>query len=273
MQPARQDQVGGDDSPLTLETRTGAPVTEALIMTRATMVVGDTRNPNDTATRRRRPARPLAAALVLVAVIPLAAGAATGVPDHATAREYGSGWTCDPGFREDAGGCSTIVVPEHAYADGSTYGSGWQCRWGYKRVSAGCEAIQEPAHAFLFGSRGDAWKCERGYRRQNGACEAIVLPAHAYLTHRTDLYDVTGWRCERGYRVVDGGCAEIALPENAFLDDGRDGKGWDCERGYVANGDRCTAVRVPANAHLDFSGSGWECDLPYRQRSAGCELP
>ena len=158
------------------------------------------------------------------------------VPENATSMSYGKGWECIQGYRPDRGACNAVNVPDNAYATGSSYGRGW--------------------------------KCKRGYRQLDEACVAIIVPPNAYLNHTG-----TGWTCDRGYRLDDNGCVAIEVPANGYLTEANYGPWWTCERGYRAAGTRCVAVQLPANAHLDYSGSGWDCDPPYRNRQNACVPP
>ena len=53
-------------------------------------------------------------ALPLALGIPLHAQAQSSsdrVPENASARSYGNGWSCNPGYRESNGECEAIAVP------------------------------------------------------------------------------------------------------------------------------------------------------------------
>ncbi len=45
-----------------------------------------------------------------------------GVPENAQARSYGTGWSCNLGYRESDGACAAIDIPEFAYATNRSYG-------------------------------------------------------------------------------------------------------------------------------------------------------
>ena len=134
-----------------------------------------------------------------------------------------------------------VGIPEHASA--STYGTGWECDRGYQRVNGACAAIELPANAFLtIGSFGRGWECMRGYRARERTCIAIDLPPHAYLDSSGDR-----WQCERGYRTVAETCVALDVPPHAHLD--ASGDRWECERGYRSARDSCVAIRVPSNGY------------------------
>jgi hypothetical protein len=94
------------------------------------------------------------------------------------------------------------------------------------------------------------------------------VPANAYLDSSGDK-----WECERGYRDAGGACAAIEVPANGYLADSSYGSSWKCDRGYRAVDGACMAVEMPANAHLDYSGSGWDCNRPFRKQQDTCILP
>ena len=65
-----------------------------------------------------------------------AQGRAEVIPEHATARAYGSGWECDPGYQRASGlsdVCTAIALPANAYLTTSSYGRGWDCGAGLSR--------------------------------------------------------------------------------------------------------------------------------------------
>lgn len=158
------------------------------------------------------------------------------MPDNASANRYGTGWFCDPGYRERNGKCRPVEVPPNAYATNKSYGRGWECNRGYQLSGGACVRIEVPPNAYLDMTSGRRWRCERGYRVRAQECVAIAVPEHGYLSGNS--YD-SGWKCNRGYRAVDGDCVALQLPENA---------------------------------HIDYSGNDWTCNPPYRRRGDGCVL-
>lgn len=176
--------------------------------------------------------------LVILTAVPVRAFAKDGtveIPEHASAKKYGSGWECDRGYREINGACAAVKVPANAYPTNVPYGRGWECVRGYRKVDETCAAIKVPPNAYL-NSSGDRWKCDRGYRKVDDACIAVKVPANGYFVDSS--YEV-GWKCERGYRAVN---------------------------------ETCVAVKVPENAHLDYSGNEWDCNRPYQKQQDGCVL-
>ena len=164
-------------------------------------------------------------------------GAETTVPEHATPAQFGSGWTCNSGYRKVAQTCERIVVPENAYLTNRSYGDAWICDHGYRRSRDACMEIALPENAYLNSPRGDDWLCHRGYRKAETGCELIPVPENAYLTGST--YGV-GWKCERGFRYANQVCEPVVIPEHA---------------------------------HLDMSGHDWRCNPPYRKRREVCVAP
>lgn len=177
-------------------------------------------------------------ALLLIGSGSLAAQAgADDIPENASAKRYGSGWTCDSGYRETGGLCALLEVPENAFVTKSDRRRGWECSRGYTIEDESCAAVFLPTNAYLDTIRGDSWKCNRGFRREDDACVVIVVPANGYLS---DL--------SRGF-------------------------GWKCDRGFSASTKTCDAIQLPDNAHLDYTGGNWACDRPYQKRSGECALP
>ena len=152
--------------------------------------------------------------VALLAVLPAAAFAqlaAVGVPENATARTYGGGWTCNRGFRKDDGACQAIRVPANAFPTDATYGSGWQCRRGFRNADNNCVAIEIPKNAYL-NAFGDSWQCERGFEETGATCVLIKVPENGYLS--TSLH-ASGWRCNRGYRADNEQCVAITVESYA----------------------------------------------------------
>jgi len=158
------------------------------------------------------------------------------IPVNASASRYGTGWSCDPGYRRYDRQCRAIEVPSNAYATKKAYGRGWECKRGYLLTDGACVRIEVPQNAYLDMNSGRRWRCKREYRVRGQECIAIEVPKHGYLSGNS--YDL-GWRCKRGYAVVGGDCIALQLPDNA---------------------------------HIDYSGNDWACDPPFRKQDGGCVL-
>jgi hypothetical protein len=73
------------------------------------------------------------ALLTLLLVLALASGTgqvsaevgAGKIPEHASAKSYGSGWTCNRGFKEVKGACVAVNVPANAHLTTTSHGRGW----------------------------------------------------------------------------------------------------------------------------------------------------
>ena len=173
---------------------------------------------------------------ILVPNHALSNGVSDGVPENSSVKSYGGGWSCNPGYRENKGGCAAVKVPENAYPTNKTYGNGWLCKHGFREIS--------------------------------NTCMLIMVPENGYI-------DYSGLRvkCDRGYLLLDDACVEIKVPANAYLMDSYYGPGWTCERGYQALKGACVALNIPENAHIGFSGKVWDCNKPYIERRGSCYLP
>lgn len=158
------------------------------------------------------------------------------IPENATAKSYGGGWSCNKGFRESKGGCIAIRIPENAYPNNKSYGPGWECK--------------------------------RGFREAGETCKRINVPVNGYLD-----YSGMTVKCNRGYLMVDKTCKAIKVPVNAYLNESSYGTGWTCERGYRVERGACVALKIPENAHIGFSGKTWECNRPYIRQLDNCILP
>ncbi len=119
------------------------------------------------------------------------------VPPNASV--YGSGWTCDYGYRRVGNGCQRTEVPPNA----SVYGSGWTCDYGYRRVGNGCQRIEVPSNAFAYGS---GWTCDYGYRRVGNGCQRIEVPPNAFAYG-------SGWTCDIGYKKSGDKCIAMISEE------------------------------------------------------------
>lgn len=223
------------------------------------------------------------------------------VPENARALSYGSGWTCNRGYRAVGDGCEAIRIPDDAFATDTTYGRQWECNrgflaslgkictaipvptngylnasgddWscerGFRRAAGTCVAVKPPANGYL-NATGDGWECDRGYRAGDLACVAVKLPANAYPTFTTYGH---GWECDRGYQEIGETCAAVTVPKNGYFVESSYGLGWKCERGYQPVNKACLPVAMPENAHLGYSGNDWDCNRPYRKGKTGCVLP
>ena len=71
-------------------------------------------------------------ALLLSLALPLAAqpGRAA-VPENATARSYGSGWTCNRGYTQAGDACAPVAVPANGFL--SPFGNDWECDRLYRK--------------------------------------------------------------------------------------------------------------------------------------------
>jgi hypothetical protein len=247
-------------------------------------------------------------ALIVLALLAIAPGAgfaqsgSDGIPKNASAKSYGSGWTCDRGYRAINGGCAAVLVPANAYPIDTSYGRGWECKRGYREVDETCAAIKVPLNGYLE-APGDGWACDRGHREVNGTCATIKVPPNGYLVDASygagwkcdrgyraagdncvaikvpeNGYFVEssygpGWKCDRGYRAANDACVAVKVPENGYFVDASYGPGWRCRRGHRANNGACIALKLPDNAHIDYSGNDWECDKPYRNQRDKCVQP
>ena len=100
-----------------------------------------------------------------------------GMPKNAHAKEYGSGWSCDRGYREVKGRCIAVKVPANAYPTDTSFSRGWECGRGFRDIKDACVAIKVRTNGYL-NSSGDRWECNRGFREVDEACIAIKVPAH-----------------------------------------------------------------------------------------------
>ena len=65
-----------------------------------------------------------------------------GMPKNAHAKEYGSGWSCDRGYREVKGRCIAVKVPANAYPTDTSFSRGWECGRGFRDIKDACVAIK-----------------------------------------------------------------------------------------------------------------------------------
>jgi hypothetical protein len=59
---------------------------------------------------------------------------AKAVPTNARANQFGSGWECKPGFRQEGAACAAIKLPENAYLSDDSFGPGRACN-GHAAIS------------------------------------------------------------------------------------------------------------------------------------------
>ena len=104
------------------------------------------------------------------------------MPENASPNRYGSGWTCDRGYRKVDGICNVVKVPANAYPTATSYGRGWRCTWGYRERGESCLAVKPPANAHLRSPNGDTWKCDRGFKATADTCVAVDVPENAHLS-------------------------------------------------------------------------------------------
>jgi hypothetical protein len=123
------------------------------------------------------------------------------VPDNAHRKNYGSGWECDKGFREEDSSCAAVHVPENAFGTNSSFGLGWECSWGFRQAGQHCVAFRVPENAYL-NAFGDKWKCDRGFKARGDRCHKIAIPENAHLD-----FSGNDWECDRPNRKITGKCA------------------------------------------------------------------
>ena len=192
------------------------------------------------------------------------------MPENASPKNYGDGWSCDIGYRIDGDLCAEISIPPNAYKTNRTYGAGWECVHGFRNADGGsCVEVVVPTGGFLDPS-GARWNCLRGYLKVDEVCREVVVPENAYLTDNTAG---PSWACNRGFQVKGDACADISVPTNAYLNDNGYGRPWTCDRGFFEKAGACEAVVIPANAYFDEAsyGNGWRCDRGYAVSGDQCE--
>ena len=86
----------------------------------------------------------LVAALAAIPTSVFAQSDAARAPDNASARKYGSGWSCDRGYREVSGACARVELPANAHL--ATNGHGWECERGYQAGVDRCIPIVLPSN-------------------------------------------------------------------------------------------------------------------------------
>lgn len=161
---------------------------------------------------------------------------------------------------------SPVIVPENATV--KSYGDGWSCNVGYREVNGACAMVKVPDHAYpTYKSYGKGWECKRGYLSNNDVCNYIKIPVNGYLD-----YNGIRVKCDRGYYMKNKLCELVKVPDNAYLNESSYEPGWTCERGYQMVKKGCVALKVPENAHIGFSGKSWECDKPYTKKLGKCIL-
>jgi hypothetical protein len=84
---------------------------------------------------------PLIYLLLLAAVPDHAFGQdrSVGIPEHASAKRFGSGWECDRGHRAAREACVALEIPEYAHLDYS--GNDWVCNEPYRKQQGRCARI------------------------------------------------------------------------------------------------------------------------------------
>ena len=138
------------------------------------------------------------------------------VPANARANQFGSGWECKPGFRQEGVACAAIKLPENAYLSDDSFGPGWACKREYKSVGNGCVAVKLPQNAYFpDSSYSNDWECERGFRQAGAACVSVTVPKNGYLS---DASSGRGWDCEsrlsrnrRSLRRREGAAERLSL--------------------------------------------------------------
>jgi hypothetical protein len=168
---------------------------------------------------------------------------------------------CKRGYRESAGQCLAVVVPDNAELD--IFGHAWTCKRGYRIAAARCVAVVIPPNAEL-DVFGHGWVCARGFRAAGEDCVPVVIPPNAEL-------DVLGhgWVCARGYSNVQGRCRPVTMPDNAEID--LAGHGWTCRFGFKRVAERCTEMSPAEKQRLVEAAERFRA---HRRRieAASCEI-
>jgi hypothetical protein len=202
-------------------------------------------------------------------------GSKTQLPPHAKPLVYGSGWTCERGFRKVQQQCVEVVIP--ANAELGALGDDWRCKRGFRRMREECLAVVIPENAQL-SALGDGWTCKRGFRKSQGQCVTVDVPPNARLSALGDA-----WECNRGFSRTPTGCQEVEIPANALLN--VLGSGWECKPKYKRDGARCIemsadeiakqaalaqAIRRKIEAGRQAILAGGDCEVEYRSGAEVC---
>lgn len=80
------------------------------------------------------------------------------VPENAQASRYGSGWTCNGGFRRQDDTCFEVQLPDNAFLTNSSFGNGWDCTAFSRRGIGASPSKFRPMHisTHLPATAGDA---------------------------------------------------------------------------------------------------------------------
>jgi hypothetical protein len=116
------------------------------------------------------------------------------VPTNASRNYYGTGWSCNSGYKRVGNGCEKVVIPANASLN--YLGNGWSCNSGYKQNGGSCEKINNPPNSSIYGSN---WYCNSGYKKVGNTCEKVIAPDNA------SIYGST-WYCNYGYRQSGNSC-------------------------------------------------------------------
>jgi hypothetical protein len=159
-------------------------------------------------------------------------GFSQSIPDNASPRQFGGGWSCNRGYAQSGNSCVKVIPPENASLN--YLGNGWECNRGYYQSGESCAAVVIPEHAAL-DYLGHKWECNRGYYQTDKSCSAVTIPKNAaldYLGH--------AWQCDRGYVQSGDSCLKLDLPAHASLD--YLGHNWTCDRGFKRDGSDCVPM-------------------------------
>ena len=92
------------------------------------------------------------------------------LPPNAGIDIYGSGWTCNRGFKQVGSECQKVTLPQNAGID--IYGSGWTCNRGFKQVGSECQKVTLPQNAGI-DIYGSGWTCNRGFKQVGNECQKL----------------------------------------------------------------------------------------------------
>jgi hypothetical protein len=148
--------------------------------------------------------------LILFFLVLMPGAARAGMPEHAVADVFGSGWACDLGYMKQGDRCVRLALPANAQVN--LLADGWECKKGYVKVGDACRSLTVPANAER-DPFGNGWRCRRGYFQDGSECFIIKIPLHGQLNASGN-----DWQCERGFKKKLNICIDMEPAEKSKED-------------------------------------------------------
>jgi hypothetical protein len=183
------------------------------------------------------------------------------VPENAKPNRYGSGWTCNSGFKKVGDTCSRVEIPPNGKLN--YLGSGWECNSGFKKVGDTCSRVEIPPNGKL-NYLGSGWECNSGYKIVSGGCVAMSDDEIKQMEARQR--SIIAAVAARRSSLLSGDTCEAEPKSGAEVCLNVTNLDFDCSKSSFANYYNSCEATVSYELETNFKGRGYldvdvECNV------------